>query len=150
MKISKGQLRKIIREELERHLLSEQSVISAEEIKKKYPPGGPDHTAAKMVRLAANFTPGEDSQMSSSVDPESTHYNPKHVLDAAEKKGVTPDSAFEDHLLGSRLAASVKGMLKGYIERGDSKTDLYNFVAKNGKFPSDEVQKVTLAWAKSN
>lgn len=117
-----------------------------------YPPGGPDHVAAKMVRLAAKFPAGADSQYAAAVDSDSEAYNPKHVLDAAKQKGVTPDSAFEDHLLSSKLAAAVKGMLKGHIAAGDmSKTDLINYVVKNrGQFPSDEVQKVTMAWAKSN
>jgi len=149
MKISKDQLRRIIREELERHLLPE---ASAEEIRKMYPPGGPDHVAAKMVRLTAKFPAGADSQYAAAVDSDSEAYNPKHVLDAAKQKGVTPDSAFEDHLLSSKLAAAVKGMLKGHIAAGDmSKADLINYVVKNrGQFPSDEVQKVTMAWAKSN
>jgi len=154
MKISKGQLRRIIREELERHLLSEQSVMSAEEIKKKYPPGGPDHKAAQMVRLAAKFPAGADSQYVASVDSGSEAYNPKHVLDAAKKKGVTPDSAFESHLdtLGKSLSAAVRGMFTGHRDTGTmSKASLINYVLKNhGKFSNDEVKKVTMAWAKSN
>jgi len=97
MRITRNQLRQVIREELERHLLSEVEITVDAGAQLD------DHGKALMVYNAGKWDAGERSQYSSSVNKKSTAYNPQHVLDGGEEKGITPEIAY------NKLRAKVVG-----------------------------------------
>ena len=139
MRITRNQLRQVIREELTRHLHEQREDAAPDEA-----------TIASANILWQNAESRLKAILETYMNSESVNYNPQHVIDymASDKGGgVTPDAAYE-----AMIAKMIFPAPRGDVARNNFETkrseagdlEALNFAEEQGVDFGDEDQKAAM------